>query len=128
MSFEQATVMRDFVCRVKDRDNIPMVLIGNKCDLEHAKLENLEQDAELLTLCLQHKCHLYFAETSAKQLTTVEALFMRIALLLGMQTQTPPVHLAHELFLTGPSEKTASVVTAMSTSNSTQKPQSRCKC
>lgn len=38
-SFEQAQVMRDFICRVKDMDveNIPIILVGNKVDLEDAR-------------------------------------------------------------------------------------------
>lgn len=43
-SFEQAMVMRDFVLRVKDRE-VPMVLVGNKSDLED-KREISAQEAE----------------------------------------------------------------------------------
>jgi GTPase KRas protein len=33
-SFEEMTSVYDNILRVKDRDSVPAVLVGNKCDLE----------------------------------------------------------------------------------------------
>lgn len=34
LSFDEISTFYQQVCRVKDRDHFPMVLVGNKCDLE----------------------------------------------------------------------------------------------
>jgi GTPase KRas protein len=33
-SFEEITSFHQQILRVKDKDNFPMILVGNKCDLE----------------------------------------------------------------------------------------------
>ena len=33
-SFEEIMMYRQHILRVKDRDQFPMILVGNKCDLE----------------------------------------------------------------------------------------------
>lgn len=36
-SFEEINQFHQQILRVKDKDNFPMVLIGNKCDLEYER-------------------------------------------------------------------------------------------
>ena len=33
-SFDEVNTFREQILRVKDKDRVPMVLVGNKCDLE----------------------------------------------------------------------------------------------
>lgn len=68
-SFEQATTMRDFVLRVKDRE-VPMVLVGNKSDLED-KREVSEQEASNWA----RQCKIQYVESSAKTRQNVDLVF-----------------------------------------------------
>jgi GTPase KRas protein len=36
-SFEEITTFQQQILRVKDKDYFPMVVVGNKCDLEHER-------------------------------------------------------------------------------------------
>jgi len=36
-SFEEINQFHQQILRVKDKDNFPMVLVGNKCDLEYER-------------------------------------------------------------------------------------------
>lgn len=36
-SFEEITTFQQQILRVKDKDSFPMVVVGNKCDLEHER-------------------------------------------------------------------------------------------
>jgi Ras-related protein R-Ras2 len=46
-SFEQARMMRNHVARVKDRDDMPIVLAGNKADLEEARAVSTQEATEV---------------------------------------------------------------------------------
>jgi len=37
VSLEEATVLRDKIIRIKDSEKFPLVLAGNKCDLDHER-------------------------------------------------------------------------------------------
>ena len=61
-SFEEVEVMREKIVRTKDSEDIPIVLCGNKCDLEkrrHVKREDAQELAD--TVGASH------FDTSAKQ-------------------------------------------------------------
>lgn len=70
-SFDEITAFREQILRVKDVEgNVPMVLCGNKCDLEN---DRQVSTAEGELLAKKYGCP--FFETSAKSRTNVEESF-----------------------------------------------------
>jgi len=69
-SFEQVSVFKDQVLRVKDVEKIPLMLVGNKCDLED-KREVSTQEGQDLARAFGAS----FKETSAKTRVNVEEAF-----------------------------------------------------
>ena len=69
-SFNEITDFIDQVLRVKDVNKIPMVLIGNKCDLEKQRQVNKIEGQELAKLYKS-----IFYESSAKNRVNVEEAF-----------------------------------------------------
>ena len=69
-SFEDLNRFRDQICRVKDKDSVPTVLIGNKCDLEIDRIVSVEEGKELAG---NFNCP--FFETSAKNRVNVDESF-----------------------------------------------------
>lgn len=69
-SFEQVSVFKEQVMRVKDSDKLPIMLVGNKCDLEDKReVETHEGEALAKTIGCQ------FKEASAKTRINVEETF-----------------------------------------------------
>lgn len=73
MSFEEITTFYQQICRVKDRDYFPMVLIGNKCDLESDRQVSSQEGKDLAK---NFGCQ--FIETSAKQRIHVDEAFFEV--------------------------------------------------
>ena len=69
-SFDEITAFREQILRVKDEDQVPMVVAGNKCDLED---ERQVTTAEGQDLAKSFACP--FFETSAKSRINVEEAF-----------------------------------------------------
>merc|ERR1712137_660159 len=69
-SFHQVKTFKQQVCRVKDNDNLPMMLVGNKCDLEDEREVTFEEGK-----ALAEQLHCQFKEASAKTKTNVEESF-----------------------------------------------------
>ncbi|KAK3324721.1 ras-like protein [Podospora appendiculata] len=69
-SFEEITTFQQQILRVKDRDSFPMVVVGNKTDLEHQR-EVSEAEGRALARSFGAK----FVETSAKNNTLVQEAF-----------------------------------------------------
>jgi len=69
-SFDEITSFREQILRVKDKDKVPMMLAGNKCDLES---ERQVTTAEGQDLAKSFACP--FFETSAKARINVEEAF-----------------------------------------------------
>jgi len=69
-SFQQVKVFKQQVVRVKDDDNLPMMLVGNKCDLEDEREVTTEEGA-----ALAEKLGCQFKEASAKSRKNVEESF-----------------------------------------------------
>jgi GTPase KRas protein len=72
-SFDEITSFREQILRVKDEDQVPMVLIGNKCDLEQ---ERQVTTVEGQDLAKSFGCPFY--ETSAKARINVEDAFYQL--------------------------------------------------
>ncbi|XP_076161943.1 RAS oncogene family member Rap1 [Ptiloglossa arizonensis] len=69
-TFNDLQDLREQILRVKDTDDVPMVLVGNKCDLEDERVVGKEQGANLAR---QFNCA--FMETSAKAKINVYDVF-----------------------------------------------------
>merc|ERR1719253_2467128 len=61
-SFEEIEQFKDKILRAKDMDKVPMVLVGNKCDLENEREVSVEQGKKLAA---EWGCP--FMEVSAKE-------------------------------------------------------------
>jgi GTPase KRas protein len=73
MSFEEISSFHQQILRVKDEDEFPMVVVGNKCDLEGERQVSYEEGLELA-----RKFNCDFIETSAKQRINVEESFFSL--------------------------------------------------
>ena len=60
----------DQILRVKDKDTIPMMLVGNKCDLEQKREVSTQEGKQLAS-----SYRLSFKEASAKSRVNVEESF-----------------------------------------------------
>eukprot|EP01101_Sappina_pedata_P008219 TRINITY_DN450_c0_g1_i2.p1 TRINITY_DN450_c0_g1~~TRINITY_DN450_c0_g1_i2.p1 ORF type:complete len:187 (+),score=75.44 TRINITY_DN450_c0_g1_i2:39-599(+) len=69
-SFDEIRIFRDQILRVKDTDKVPLVLCGNKCDLESERQVSTAEGADLAK---SFGCP--FVETSAKARINVETAF-----------------------------------------------------
>lgn len=69
-TFNDLQDLREQILRVKDTDDVPMVLVGNKCDLEEERVVGKEQGHNLSR---QFNCA--FMETSAKAKINVHDIF-----------------------------------------------------
>ena len=72
MSFEEIAAFHQQILRVKDRDAFPVVVVGNKCDLEAERQVSVQEGREMAR-GLGMGCK--FIETSAKQKINVEEAF-----------------------------------------------------
>jgi GTPase KRas protein len=72
-SFDEISSFREQILRVKDKDKVPMVLVGNKSDLES---DRQVTTAEGQNLAKQFGCP--FMESSAKTRTNVEEVFFEL--------------------------------------------------
>lgn len=73
-TFECVKTFRDQVIRVKDTEDVPMVLVGNKCDAKDLREVSKEEGQEFAELL---GCR--FIETSAKESLNVEEAFYIVA-------------------------------------------------
>lgn len=69
-SFEEIMTFQQQILRVKDKDYFPIILVGNKCDLEGERAVSKEEGAHLAR---QFGCK--FIETSAKSRINVDNAF-----------------------------------------------------
>ncbi|XP_003383013.1 PREDICTED: ras-related protein O-Krev [Amphimedon queenslandica] len=70
-TFNDLGDLRDQILRVKDADDVPMVLVGNKCDLEDERVVGKDQG---LNLARQWN-NITFMESSAKAKINVSEIF-----------------------------------------------------
>ncbi|KXS18842.1 hypothetical protein M427DRAFT_177349 [Gonapodya prolifera JEL478] len=69
-TFNDLVELREQILRVKDTDRVPMVLVGNKCDLEDDRVVTKDQGNGLAG---QWSCS--FMETSARKKIMVDDVF-----------------------------------------------------
>jgi len=72
-SFNEATVFRDQIHRVKDADHVPIVLTGNKCDLEDERQVTTQE-----ATALSRSWAVPFFEASALARINVEESFFEL--------------------------------------------------
>ncbi|KAG8517694.1 Ras-related protein Rap-1A, partial [Galemys pyrenaicus] len=61
-TFNDLQDLREQILRVKDTEDVPMILVGNKCDLEDERVVGKEQGQNLA----RQWCNCAFLESSAK--------------------------------------------------------------
>jgi len=69
-TFNDLHDLREQILRVKDTDDVPMILVGNKCDLEDERVVGKDQGTHLAQ---EFNCA--FLETSAKAKVNVQTIF-----------------------------------------------------
>ncbi|KAK3580505.1 hypothetical protein CHS0354_001103 [Potamilus streckersoni] len=72
-SFDEIYKFHKQILRVKDRDEFPMILVGNKADLEHQREITLEEGREMARLL-----KLTYIEASAKLRLNVDQAFYEL--------------------------------------------------
>ncbi|KAJ3099167.1 Ras- protein Rap-1b [Phlyctochytrium planicorne] len=70
-TFNDLVELRDQIHRVKDTDKVPLVLVGNKCDLEDDRVVSKEQGSQLANKW----GNATFLETSARKKINVDEVF-----------------------------------------------------
>eukprot|EP00300_Choanocystis_sp_HF-7_P008753 c16087_g1_i2.p1 GENE.c16087_g1_i2~~c16087_g1_i2.p1 ORF type:complete len:189 (+),score=32.04 c16087_g1_i2:60-626(+) len=85
-TFEEMVTFREKILRSKDSENVPMVLVGNKCDLE---AERAVQWAEGKELADQWGCR--FMESSAKEKINHEECFFEVVRAIRRMEAAQPV-------------------------------------
>jgi Ras-related protein Ral-A len=82
-SFSQSQEFREQICRILDNEDIPMLLVGNKCDLANQrKVSTHEAEA----LAQEWNCQ--YIETSAKTPSNVNESYVMIIRLIQQQKQS----------------------------------------
>ncbi|XP_014774803.1 ras-related protein Rap1 isoform X3 [Octopus bimaculoides] len=77
-TFNDLQDLREQILRVKDTNDVPMLLVGNKCDLEDERVVGKDQGTNLAR---QFNCG--FLETSAKSKINVNEIFYDLVRLIN---------------------------------------------
>ncbi|KAJ3032785.1 Ras GTPase [Rhizophlyctis rosea] len=72
-SFEEIDAFHQQILRVKDKDSFPVVLVGNKCDLDHDRAVGVNEGKEAAK---RYGCR--FLETSARMRVNVDEAFFAL--------------------------------------------------
>jgi GTPase SAR1 family protein len=72
-SFEDIRTMRDQILRVKNRSRVPLLLVGNKCDMSSQREVSTDDGGTLARIW-----GAVFLEASAKSAANVNELFIEI--------------------------------------------------
>eukprot|EP00727_Mastigamoeba_balamuthi_P010098 m51a1_g5710 putative ras-related protein rap-1b (187) ;mRNA; r:1082416-1083460 len=73
-TFNDLAEMREQILRVKDTDRVPMVLVGNKCDLNEQRVVTTDQGQEMA----RRFGDCVFVEASAKMKINVDRIFLEL--------------------------------------------------
>ena len=72
-SFDEIIEFKEQICRVKGSDKVPIVLVGNKCDLDYERQITAQEGSERAS-----EWEIPFFETSAKNRINVEESFFEL--------------------------------------------------
>jgi len=72
-SLEQINSFRQQIIRVQDSDDVPMIIVGNKCDLVQSREVSTDEGKELA-----RSFGAEFIEASAKTRTNIEQIFISV--------------------------------------------------
>uniref|UniRef100_A0A3Q1EZM1 RAS related n=2 Tax=Acanthochromis polyacanthus TaxID=80966 RepID=A0A3Q1EZM1_9TELE len=90
-SYHEVQKFHTQILRVKDRDDFPMVLVGNKADLEQQRVISRE-DAQAFA----RENRIYYMEASAKNRYNVDEAFLELVRIIRnfqeMECPPPPTH------------------------------------
>ncbi|XP_028456161.1 ras-related protein R-Ras isoform X2 [Perca flavescens] len=91
-SYHEVQKFHTQILRVKDRDDFPMVLVGNKADLEQQRVISRE-DAQAFTR--EHRIH--YMEASAKNRYNVDEAFLQLVQIIRrfQEIESPPPQSHH---------------------------------
>nr|XP_023659918.1 ras-related protein Rap-1A-like isoform X2 [Paramormyrops kingsleyae] len=81
-TFNDLQDLREQILRVKDTEDVPMILVGNKCDLEEERVVGKEQGHSLA----QQWNHCAFLESSAKSKINVLDIFFDLVRQINRKT------------------------------------------
>jgi small GTP-binding protein len=84
-TFNDLQDLREQILRVKDTEDVPMILVGNKCDLEDERVVGKDQGQQLAR---SWNCE--FLETSAKQKINVNEIFHDLVRQINRKTPENP--------------------------------------
>merc|ERR1719410_510451 len=89
-TFDEVCMLRDKILRTKDDENgnnIPIVLAGNKCDLEDQRDVPQSEAAQFAK-----ECNMTFMETSAREkINNVECFYKVVQLIREMEDKESPI-------------------------------------
>jgi len=73
VSFDEVVEFRNLILRAKDANTVPMVIVGNKVDLESERVVAASEGQQLAA-----ECGAAFLESSAKNVVNVEECFFQL--------------------------------------------------
>ncbi|XP_072016789.1 ras-related protein R-Ras2-like [Amphiura filiformis] len=87
-SFDETYKFHRQILRVKDRDEFPMVLVGNKADLDHERVISAEEAQQLA-----RELKIEYLEASAKTRMNVDQSFMQLVKIIRkfQAEENPPI-------------------------------------
>eukprot|EP01129_Flabellula_baltica_P003411 TRINITY_DN1317_c0_g1_i1.p1 TRINITY_DN1317_c0_g1~~TRINITY_DN1317_c0_g1_i1.p1 ORF type:complete len:192 (+),score=49.12 TRINITY_DN1317_c0_g1_i1:116-691(+) len=74
LSVDEVTIIREQITRIKDSDDVPIVLVGNKCDLNDQYRVITREDGEKMAKAFR----VPFFETSAKTRVNIEESYFEL--------------------------------------------------
>lgn len=70
-TFNDLQDLREQILRVKDTDDVPMVLVGNKCDLEEERVVGKDQGKDTICFCFPHYRYIVVIQSVHERCVTI---------------------------------------------------------